>query len=167
MIVSIVLLAVIVIGLVYCVFVLFDRTKPDTDAVYSFGEAMDIIELPVLTMSNNGKRYRFIIDSGSNGCHLDSRIIDELDIDGIKEKEASSIATGNGVTSSSSNVAQIKFKLKKTVFSIPFAIEDLGAAFDYIKKNDGMTIHGILGSNFLSANRWVLDFARNVAYMKK
>ena len=81
MIVSLVLLVIIVCVLSYCVVVLFDRTKPDTDTVYSFNEAMDIIELPVLVLTNNGQNYRFILDSGSNGCHLDKRVIDNLDIE--------------------------------------------------------------------------------------
>lgn len=167
MIVSLVLLVIIVCVLSYCVVVLFDRTKPDTDTVYSFNEAMDIIELPVLVLTNNGQSYRFILDSGSNGCHLDKRAIGNLDIESTSEATSSSMSTGAGVIETSKDKAQIKFTLNNTVFSIPFFIEDLSQPFDYIKKTDGMTIHGILGSNFLRANKWVLDFAKNVAYMKK
>jgi len=162
-----IILAIAICVVIYFVWVLFERTKPNTDAEYSFSEAMDIIELPVLVLSNNGKNYRFILDSGSNGCHLDKRILEELDIEGTSEAESSSMSTGAGVIETSKDKAQIKFNLNNTVFSIPFFVEDLSQPFDYIKKNDGMRVHGILGSNFLSANNWVLDFAKNVAYMKK
>lgn len=169
MIISIVLLALIVCGLGYCVYILFDRTKPNkvSDA-FSFRESMDIVELPVIAMNNNGKRYRFIIDSGANGCHIDSRILDELDIeDTINKSGDSVVAVGSGLMEASSKTAQIKFSLNNYVFSIPFSVENMSAAFDYIKKSDGMTIHGILGSNFLRANKWVLDFSEYIAYMKK
>lgn len=167
MIISLVLLVIVICVLSYCVVVLFDRTKPDTDTVYPFNEAMDMIELPVLTLSNNGRNYRFILDSGSNGCHLDKRVLDKLDIESTSEASSSSMSTGAGVIETSKDKAQVKFSLGNTVFSIPFFVEDLSQPFDYIKKTDGMTIHGILGSNFLRANKWVLDFAKNVAYMKK
>lgn len=162
-----VILAVAICVVFYFVWVLFERTKPNTDAMYSFDEAMDIVELPILVLSNNGRKYRFILDSGSNGCHLDKRVIDKLDIERTSEAESSSMSTGAGVIETSKDKAQIKFNLNNTVFSIPFFVEDLSQPFDYIKETDGMTIHGILGSNFLSANNWVLDFAKNVAYMKK
>lgn len=167
MIIVIVLLALIMCGLGYCVYVLFDRTKPNKIDSVSFRESMDIVELPVLTLDNNGNKYKFIIDSGSNGCHIDKRIMDKLDVEDTKETGRSMVAVGSGLMEASKSTAQVKFSLNNCVFSIPFAVEDLSAAFDYIKKTDGMSIHGILGSNFLRANKWVLDFSEYVAYMKK
>lgn len=138
----------------------------DVSEAYSFQEYMDITELPILVMENNDKKFKFILDSGSNGCHLDKRAFESMTIENEETVKNSQTATGAGVVDSSVHKCTAKLKLNKYVFQIPFSVEDLKDAFDYIKKQDGLTVHGILGSNFLSANRWVLDFANNTAYMR-
>lgn len=167
MIVSVILgIAIVVIG--YFVWILFDRTKPNTDTEYPFSEYMDLIELPVLVLTNNGKKLRFIIDSGSNGCHINKAVISELELDDVSVNDKKSeTATGGGMISSPNERCTMKLHLDNVVFTVPFSVTDMSPQFDFIKKSEGVQLHGILGSNFLSANNWVLDFAKNIAYMKK
>ena len=141
---------------------------PNVKETYSFAEAINLADLPILIMSNNGKKLRFILDSGSNGCHIDKSILDTLSVEKneIVEK-TSNIATGAGIIASSNEKCTLKLKLNNTIFEVPFAVEDLSGPFNFIKEEDGIQVHGILGNNFLEANGWVLDFADNIAYMKK
>ena len=135
---------------------------------FSFSEAMDSVELPLLILTNNGKKLKFIVDSGSNSCHIDKNILSELEYEDTSlSSSPSETATGGGMINTSKDRCVMKLNLKNTVFTVPFLIEDLKAPFDFIKSQDGIQLHGILGSNFLSANGWVLDFAENVAYMNK
>ena len=60
----------------------------------------------------------------------------------------------------------MKLQLDNVLFTVPFSVEDMKQQFDFIKKTDGIQLHGILGSNFLAANGWVIDFANKIAYMK-
>lgn len=162
-----VILAVAICVVAYFVYVLFDKVEPNTDCVYSFNEAMETVELPVLTMYNNNKRLKFILDSGSNSCHIDKNILDKLELEDTQvATDSSETATGGGLISTSQEKCTVRLLLKNTEFNVPFLVEDLKVPFDFIKKQDGIQLHGILGSNFLSANGWVLDFAENIAYMK-
>jgi hypothetical protein len=45
-------------------------------------------------------------------------------------------------------------------------VVDLKDAFDNIKSEHGVTIYGILGSDFLSKYKYILDFKDNIAYIK-
>lgn len=141
---------------------------PKAKEVYSFAEAINLVDLPILVMTNNDKKLKFILDSGSNGCHIDKNILDTLTIEKneIVEK-TNSVATGAGIINLSNEKCILKLKLGNTIFEVPFAVEDLSGPFNFIKEEDGIQIHGILGNNFLEANGWVLDFAGNIAYMKK
>lgn len=141
---------------------------PKAKEVYSFAEAINLVDLPILVMTNNDKKLKFILDSGSNGCHIDKNILDTLTIEKneIVEK-TNSVATGAGIINSSNEKCILKLKLNNTIFEVPFAVEDLSGPFNFIKEEDGIQVHGILGNNFLEANGWILDFADNIAYMKK
>ena len=45
-------------------------------------------------------------------------------------------------------------------------ISDLDKPFNNIKKESGVTIHGILGNNFFKKYKYVLDFDKLIAYSK-
>lgn len=144
------------------------ESLPEPDSVCSFSEYMELVDLPIITMNYGEKRLRFILDSGSNGCHISKRTLEELNIEGSSlNSDSDVVATGNGLATASNQKCSMQLKLKKYIFTVPFYIDDFDAVFDHIKKTDGIELHGILGNNFLSANSWVLDFASNTAYMKK
>ena len=137
------------------------------DTVYYFGPYMEIVELPILFMTNNDKKLGFILDSGSNGCHINREALEGLELEESKIiDKASETATGGGVVASSNEKCTMKLQLDNVLFTVPFSVEDMKQQFDFIKKTDGIQLHGILGSNFLAANGWVIDFANKIAYMK-
>ena len=164
----------VIIAVVLCSMAFYIRTIAqridDASGVkdaYSFAEHIDLLEEPVIVMENNGKKLRFILDSGSNGCHIDKRVLEDLELESSStESNSSEIATGGGVINSSTEKCTLKLKLRNYRFQVPFNVTDMSAQFDFIKDNEGVLLHGILGANFLSANGWVLDFAENVEYMK-
>ena len=46
-------------------------------------------------------------------------------------------------------------------------MQDMTAAFGSIKKETGVTIHGILGAKFFNEFKYVLDFKELIAYSKE
>ena len=38
----------------------------------SFKEAMELVELPIITFYNKGQKLNFLLDTGSNDCIIDS-----------------------------------------------------------------------------------------------
>jgi hypothetical protein len=51
-------------------------------------------------------------------------------------------------------------------FDVDVLATDMKDAFDIIKKESGVTIHGILGSNFFTRYKYVLDFDKLMFYKK-
>ena len=47
-----------------------------------------------------------------------------------------------------------------------FMVCDMKTSFDNIKKETGVTVHGILGSRFFKEYKSILDFAEFKAYFK-
>ena len=55
---------------------------------------------------------------------------------------------------------------KEQDFTSDFCVMDLSAAFDNVKNESGVTVHGILGNSFFTKYKYVLDFDELVAYNK-
>ena len=110
----------------------------------------------------------FILDTGSNGCHINKSVINELGVETTKveQKEGveSLVATGNGVSAPSTEKCDLDLSLGEYEFNVPFSVDELDDAFDFVFRCEGVRIHGILGTNFLQSNNWTIDFANKVAY---
>ena len=52
-------------------------------------------------------------------------------------------------------------------YEYPYVMQDMKAAFGSIKKETGVTIHGILGAKFFNEFKYVLDFKELIAYSKE
>lgn len=139
-----------------------------TPFTVSISDFLSKISLPAIEFNCNGKELLFILDTGSNGSHINRSVLNELGIETktVKKKEGVEdyIATGNGVATPSSEKCDMVLSLGEYKFNVSLNVEELDAAFDCIFKSDGVRIHGILGTNFLRANNWTIDFANEVAY---
>lgn len=131
----------------------------------SFKDSLDLTDLPVITLDNDGEKLNFLLDTGSNMSHFNSEAVNLLkDYESIN-KEGQSIVTATG-TSEASHWLRIPLKYKKQIFFEDFMLLDLKEAFDTIHKENGVQIHGILGNSFFTKYGYVLDFDSNMAYIK-
>ena len=139
-----------------------------TPFTVSVAEYISKFELPAIVFNCQGKELLFILDTGSNGCHINRSVLKDLDVKTtmVEKKEGveSFVATGNGVSSPSAEKCDLVLSLGEYTFNVIMNVEELDAAFDYIFKTDGVRVHGILGTNFLRTNNWTIDFANNIAY---
>lgn len=153
---------------VLCV-ILYQRRKAkkakefENNTVISFKEGMEWVDLPVIPCMNNGKRFNLILDSGSNVSHINSGVLNEFEYNPLDKTMSVIGIEGNH---QDSNKCIIQFKCRGSNLEEEFCVTDLNAAFDDIKKNYGVSIHGILGNKFLERYGYVLDFAELVAYRK-
>lgn len=155
-----VLLIVIVIAMI--INIIEDNRKKNASKI-SFREAMDLTELPIVTFYNGDKKLNFLLDTGSNVSHINSSIIHLLDHTKTDQKTDIIGMEGNKV---SNDVCKITVYYRNQKFEEDFIISDLNDAFDIIKQEDGVQIHGILGSKFFEKYRYVLDFSEFIAYIK-
>lgn len=158
-----------IIGVVILVLVVafiantIDDMRKRNNSKISFKEAMDLVELPVVTFYNGDKKLNFLLDTGSNVSYINSSIIPLLDHEKT-DKEMNTIGIeGNKV---SNQFCKMSVTYKNQVFEEEFSIADLDEAFSVVKQESGVQIHGILGSKFFERYKYVLDFKKLVAYIR-
>lgn len=140
-----------------------DDMRKRNNSKISFKEAMDLVELPVVTFYNGDKKLNFLLDTGSNVSYINSSIISLLDHEKT-DKEMNTIGIeGNKV---SNQFCKMSVTYKNQVFEEEFSIADLDEAFSVVKQESGVQIHGILGSKFFERYKYVLDFKELIAYIK-
>ena len=140
-----------------------DDIRKRNNSKISFKEAMDLVELPVVTFYNGNTKLNFLLDTGSNVSYINSSIIPLL-IHKKTDKEMDTIGIeGNKV---SNQFCKMSVTYKNQVVEEEFSIANLDEAFDVGKQESGVQIHGILGSKFFEKYKYILDFKELAAYIK-
>lgn len=129
----------------------------------SFQEAMDLVELPIITVQNNNTKINLLLDTGSNSSYISPNILKDLNYDEI-ELSNTTIGFGGGATHTRG--CNMKIKYKKLIFEDIFIIMQSDDVFAAIKQECGVQVHGILGSKFFDRYSYVIDFKDLVAYIK-
>lgn len=129
-----------------------------------FGDVINRSGLPVVTFSNGGKKFMFLLDTGSNYSIINSGALDQVEhciVEG---------ATGE-VYGMDGNIVKISYARiflegENTTFEDNFQVVDMSNAFANLKENQGVEVVGIIGSNFMSRYNFILDFKDLIAYTK-
>lgn len=162
MILEIIGVVILVLVVAFIANTINDMRKRNNSKI-SFKEAMDLVELPVVTFYNGDKKLNFLLDTGSNVSYINSSIIPLLDHEKT-DKEMNTIGIeGNKV---SNQFCKMSVTYKNQVFEEEFSIADLDEAFSVVKQESGVQIHGILGSKFFERYKYVLDFKELIAYIR-
>lgn len=132
----------------------------------SFKEAMDLVDLPVVTFYNHGKKLNFILDTGSSNSFMDRKAMSELQEFSKIRKSRIGIMSKTGVEER--NIMRIKVPMlyKNYSFEEEFTVDDFSESFTVIKQESGVTLHGILGNTFFVKYKYIIDFGELIAYMK-
>ena len=130
----------------------------------SFQNSMDLTELPVVTFYQDKKKINFLLDTGATCCTIDEAYLKELKYTPLDVTTTQYGIEGNKVTL---NTCNIGITYKEEGYHCPCIIRDLSSMTDSIKQESGVTIHGIIGSNFFNSFDDVLDFEKYIAYSKK
>lgn len=137
--------------------------RKKSNSKISFKESIDLTELPVVTFNNGEKKLNFLLDTGSNNSHINSSILHLLDHIKINQKIDVIGTEGNKVNN---EMCKMTIHYRNQKFEEEFIISDLEDAFNIIKQEDGVQIHGILGNKFFEKYKYILDFKDFIAYMK-
>lgn len=159
---TIIIIVIWVILLIISINSLYQCDKKNKSKI-SFKESMDLTELPVITFTNNDIKLNFLLDTGSNNSFINKSILNMLD---YKELNGASNIIGFEGNKIENSICEMKIGYKDYVFNTTFNIADLDASFNVIKQEDGVQLHGILGSLFFQKYKYVLDFQSLIAYMK-
>lgn len=159
----------IIVGLVLiCMIFVFIVTRGNgmvKNSRMSFQESIDLIDIPIVTFWNKGKKFNFLLDTGANFSIINKKVLKDFKYTLIEEEVTETIGANGPVVNIGNCVATLRYN--GLSFDEKFRITDLSVALDSIKKTNGVTIHGILGSSFFVRNQYVLDFEKMIAYIKK
>ena len=159
---------IIILGIVALIAYIINKvetSKKEINSRMSFKESLDLIELPIVTFYQGDKKLNFMLDSGSNLSIIDINAVNNLKLEYKKLNKVNSILGINGETRDAGFV-NMKFSYKHINFDYDFQYLDLSNVVNSLKQ-DGITIHGILGNQFFVKYKYVLDFNDLIAYSKK
>ena len=154
------ILAVIVVFAV--IFNGIEDYSKDKEAM-SFREAMDLVDLPIITFYNESTKLNLLLDTGSSMNVINSNILESLTHTKLEESGTIYGMEGNVI-----NIEYISMKIThgNDSYSSVFQLVDMQKAFDKIKEEYGVQVHGILGSSFFKEFGYMLDFKSLVAYSR-
>lgn len=132
--------------------------------IISFRAGYDLTELPVISLYQGGNVFNFLLDTGSNDSIIDSNILDKME---FTESERKSQLFGMEGNPQDVKCCNITLSYGTEDYPYEYVICDMKEAFGRIKKESGVTLHGVIGSKFFNAYKYVLDFESLIAYSKK
>lgn len=155
-----------ILGLLVLVVLVLLTIKREKERPFeiSFKQALDLTDLPVITLYQGDARYNMLIDSGSNRSYIDKSIVHKL-ID-VQSKDSKKVVSA---TSISHDVPFLSTQLsyKNYTLDVTFGVMDLQEAFAEIKKESGVQLHGILGTDICTKYKYIIDFNDCLIYTKK
>ena len=125
-----------------------------------FDKYIDTLGLPIVSYESNGRKFNFLVDTGSNLSHLKIGVGEKMKSTPLIKNHQSVITTGNGVVN---HHGYYLVELKSGNFTIhqEFEVMDLEDTFN----SWGVDVDGILGVDFLTANGYKLDFNTFTMYI--
>ena len=131
----------------------------------SFLEAYNLIGLPIITFEAGDKKLNFILDSGATGCSIDKSVLKYVDAGKpVHFQEQYGLF---GSAPEKLPCYKLKFTYKGKEYEGRFLAGDYSDHYDMIKREFGVTVHGIIGTDFFKQHQYVIDFAEMVAYSKR
>lgn len=124
----------------------------------SISDSIQYVGLPIIVTSSK-PHLNFLIDTGANQNVIFSFVYEGLpDYFTLLDFEKSMYGIEGNVVSNRQAKAVIEFETTKaeTTFSILNADE----VVQRLQVENGFQLHGILGSQFLKANKWIIDFGK-------
>lgn len=162
-----IILKVVIIFVVVCILAVIINGIEDyhgTNSLIrlSFVDTMERLKLPIVSLTNNGQIFKFLIDTGATFSVIDSNTLDKLDYSKLDIKGNAYGIDGNIV---SVDYVAMTLSHGDTKFVEQFQVMRLDA-FDNLKKTDNIDLTGILGGAFLKRYNFVVDYKELIAYTK-
>ena len=131
--------------------------------IISFKEVFDLIGFPIITFTQNGRKFHFLFDTGANDNIIDSNVLKYLDHEKLDGKGTLS---GLGGVNSTVTACNITLKYKDTEYPFLYLVRDMKDTFDLFKKDFGIQLSGVIGTKFFAEYKYVIDFKDFIAYSK-
>ena len=131
----------------------------------SFMEGFNLTGFPVVTLTNNDQKLNFVLDTGSVHSLINKSVVKTLSYD-----DAEYLVTISGIDNTlrkEEETIRMKLVYKDRVTEGMFVKTDLDNVFATVKRETGVQLHGLIGSDFFKENKYVIDYKEMIAYSKK
>ena len=103
---------------------------------HSLCHRLNQTKLPIIVVEIEDKHLCFILDTGSTCSLIDSNVVEYFKVD----------------------VVILPFNFEGYTYKPKFCVQPLADAFKSIEIESGVQIHGLLGTDFLIENKWIINF---------
>ncbi|WP_320979061.1 aspartyl protease family protein [Bacteroides sp.] len=114
------------------------------------------IGLPVIPVKVKDKYLSFILDTGSTCSLIDSNVVEYFK--DIVEPVGDYYISGIEGTKHKVDIITLPFTFEGQTYKPKFCVKPLLDAFKGIEDNSGIQVQGLLGTDFLLENQWIIDF---------
>ena len=113
-------------------------------------------KLPIIPIEIKEQYLCFILDTGSTCCLIDSNVVEYFK--DIVEPIGDYCISGIDGTKHKVDVVILPFNFEGYTYKPKFCVQQLSDAFKEIEEDSGIQVHGLLGTDFLLENKWIIDF---------
>lgn len=156
------IILLVVIAVAFIINAIEDKNRKTN--LLHFGDVINRSGLPVVTFSNGGKKFMFLLDTGSNYSIIDSNSLNQVEHSVIEGATGEVYGMDGSIVKIS--YAHIVLKGDNSTFEDNFQVVNMSNAFANLKENQGVEVIGIIGSNFMNRYNFILDFKDLIAYTK-
>lgn len=123
---------------------------------YSLYYGLNSTRLPIILVDVKGECLCFILDTGSTCSLIDSDVVEYFR--DMVEPIGDYCISGLEGTKHKVDMITLPFNFEGQVYKPKFCVKPLLNAFKGIKEDSGIQVHGLLGTDFLLENKWIIDF---------
>ena len=123
---------------------------------YPLSYGLNKAKLPTTMVKVEDKYLCFILDTGSTCCLIDSNVVEYFK--DIVEPIGDYCISGIDGTKHKVDVVILPFNFEGYTYKPKFCVQQLSDAFKEIEEDSGIQVHGLLGTDFLLENKWIIDF---------
>lgn len=123
---------------------------------YPLSYGLNKAKLPIIMVKVEDKYLCFILDTGSTCCLIDSNVVEYFK--DIVEPIGDYSISGIDGTKHNVDVVILPFNFEGYTYKPKFCVQPLSDAFKSIEEDNGIQVHGLLGTDFMLENKWIIDF---------
>lgn len=124
--------------------------------MYSIINGLNKVQLPIIHVKIENKYLCFILDTGSTCSLIDSTVVEYFK--DIVEPVGDYCISGIEGTKHKVDIVTLPFNFEGQIYKPKFCVKPLFDAFKSIEDESGIQVQGLLGTDFLLENQWIVDF---------
>lgn len=123
---------------------------------YSLYYGLNSTRLPIILVDVKGENLCFILDTGSTCSLIDSTVVEYFK--DIVEPVGDYFISGIEGTKHKVDMIILPFNFEGQIYKPKFCVKPLLETFKGIEDESGIQVHGLLGTDFLLENQWIISF---------